>query len=411
MHENRVEFAQKVQVAVSEDLHKNGLELESVSLTGLDQTAANFFNPQNAFDAQGLTKLTQEIERRQGAQRRRARHEDRHRAEESRDRAPVARYRPRSGIRASGAGSGSESARGRSRRNRAAAGRTPQGGRRGQDLLERAIAEAEIDKRRLVEQRDIEREQRRAHRAAGTRDRRRRNRRRSRRPRRWPIPPWRNRWQRRKTSRRCATPPSPSARRPSAWCRRASRRSRSDRDQGRGRSGEAGVHRPRRGPAHRGHGRRRLCPHQGAGRRGALSGRSRGQARDQRSAERLNDEQVRMEIRLELLRQLPTIIEQSVKPMERIDGIKIMDVRGLGGSEAATDRAWRVRRRAPRRRRRRRQPGAFGRRSCAPLPRPAAPGRCPAQGDRPRRHRRSQRPGGQGARRAEGIARRKDTLK
>ncbi|MCH8477951.1 MAG: flotillin family protein, partial [Wenzhouxiangella sp.] len=64
LHENRVDFAQKVQVAVAEDLHKNGLELESVSLTGLDQTPSDFFNPQNAFDAQGLTKLTQEIERR-----------------------------------------------------------------------------------------------------------------------------------------------------------------------------------------------------------------------------------------------------------------------------------------------------------------------------------------------------------
>lgn len=37
-----------------------------------------------------------------------------------------------------------------------------------------------------------------------------------------------------------------------------------------------------------------------------------------------------MEIRLELLRNLPAIIEQSVKPLERIDGIKIIDVRGMG---------------------------------------------------------------------------------
>jgi uncharacterized membrane protein YqiK len=49
---------------VSEDLLKNGLELESVSLTGLDQTRREFFNPDNAFDAAGLTKLTQEIEER-----------------------------------------------------------------------------------------------------------------------------------------------------------------------------------------------------------------------------------------------------------------------------------------------------------------------------------------------------------
>ena len=50
---------QKVQHAVAEDLQKNGLELESVSLTGLDQTDKEFFNPDNAFDAEGLTKLTQ----------------------------------------------------------------------------------------------------------------------------------------------------------------------------------------------------------------------------------------------------------------------------------------------------------------------------------------------------------------
>lgn len=64
LHEQRVAFVQKVQAAVSEDILKNGLELESVSLTGLDQTKKDFFNPNNAFDAEGLTKLTQEIEER-----------------------------------------------------------------------------------------------------------------------------------------------------------------------------------------------------------------------------------------------------------------------------------------------------------------------------------------------------------
>lgn len=62
LHEQRVNFVQKVQVAVSEDLLKNGLELEAVSLTGLDQTNREFFNPDNAFDAAGLTRLTSEIE-------------------------------------------------------------------------------------------------------------------------------------------------------------------------------------------------------------------------------------------------------------------------------------------------------------------------------------------------------------
>ncbi len=62
LHEQRVSFVQKVQLAVTEDLLKNGLELESVSLTGLDQTNREYFNPDNAFDAAGLTRLTSEIE-------------------------------------------------------------------------------------------------------------------------------------------------------------------------------------------------------------------------------------------------------------------------------------------------------------------------------------------------------------
>jgi uncharacterized membrane protein YqiK len=64
MHEKRGEYMKRVRAAVAEDLLKNGLELESVSLTSLDQTGMEFFNPSNAFDAEGLTQLTDEIERR-----------------------------------------------------------------------------------------------------------------------------------------------------------------------------------------------------------------------------------------------------------------------------------------------------------------------------------------------------------
>ncbi len=64
LHEQRIDFVNKVQVAVTSDLEKNGLELESVSLTSFDQTNKKFFNPENAFDAEGLTLLTQEIEQR-----------------------------------------------------------------------------------------------------------------------------------------------------------------------------------------------------------------------------------------------------------------------------------------------------------------------------------------------------------
>ncbi len=62
LHEQRAEFVQKVQSNVSGDLNKNGLELETVSLTGLDQTDIQFFNENNAFDAEGKTKLTEIIE-------------------------------------------------------------------------------------------------------------------------------------------------------------------------------------------------------------------------------------------------------------------------------------------------------------------------------------------------------------
>lgn len=62
LHEQRADFVQKVQQASSSDLAMNGLELESVSLTGLDQTSIEHFNANNAFDAEGLTKLTEQIE-------------------------------------------------------------------------------------------------------------------------------------------------------------------------------------------------------------------------------------------------------------------------------------------------------------------------------------------------------------
>lgn len=57
--DKRQDFIQAVQHAVAEDLLKNGLELESVSLTRIDQTSMQFFDPNNAFDAEGLTKLTE----------------------------------------------------------------------------------------------------------------------------------------------------------------------------------------------------------------------------------------------------------------------------------------------------------------------------------------------------------------
>ncbi len=64
LHERRGAYVKRVRDAVAEDLTKNGLELEAASLTQLDQTGMEFFNPSNAFDAEGLTRLTEQIEHR-----------------------------------------------------------------------------------------------------------------------------------------------------------------------------------------------------------------------------------------------------------------------------------------------------------------------------------------------------------
>jgi uncharacterized membrane protein YqiK len=64
LHEKRGEYVRRVRETVAENLLQNGLELESASLTQLDQTAMEYFNPSNAFDAEGLTRLTEQIERR-----------------------------------------------------------------------------------------------------------------------------------------------------------------------------------------------------------------------------------------------------------------------------------------------------------------------------------------------------------
>jgi len=64
MQEKRGEYVKAVKKLVEESLSQTGLELEAVSLTGLDQADLKVFNPSNAFDAEGLTQLTQQIESR-----------------------------------------------------------------------------------------------------------------------------------------------------------------------------------------------------------------------------------------------------------------------------------------------------------------------------------------------------------
>jgi flotillin len=64
LQEQRMDFVKAVQEAVGADLQSNGLELESVSLTRLDQTDIKHFNSNNFFDAQGLAALTRVTEAR-----------------------------------------------------------------------------------------------------------------------------------------------------------------------------------------------------------------------------------------------------------------------------------------------------------------------------------------------------------
>jgi len=74
MHERRGEFVKRVRQYLEEALAQNGLELESVSLTGLDQTNMEYFNPSNAFDAEGLTQLTRDRAAQEDQERHRAGH-------------------------------------------------------------------------------------------------------------------------------------------------------------------------------------------------------------------------------------------------------------------------------------------------------------------------------------------------
>jgi uncharacterized membrane protein YqiK len=62
IQEKRGEYIKEVKVIVAESLSATGLELEAVSLTSLDQAGLEVFNPSNAFDAEGLTQLTEQIE-------------------------------------------------------------------------------------------------------------------------------------------------------------------------------------------------------------------------------------------------------------------------------------------------------------------------------------------------------------
>ncbi len=64
IHQNRAKYMQAVADLAARTLGSNGLELVNASLTSLNQSDISIFNPSNAFDAEGLTQLTEHIEER-----------------------------------------------------------------------------------------------------------------------------------------------------------------------------------------------------------------------------------------------------------------------------------------------------------------------------------------------------------
>jgi uncharacterized membrane protein YqiK len=61
LHESRGAFVRDVRESLAESLARNGLELDSVSLTALDQTPFKALDENNAFNAVGMRKLAEVI--------------------------------------------------------------------------------------------------------------------------------------------------------------------------------------------------------------------------------------------------------------------------------------------------------------------------------------------------------------
>jgi len=61
LHENRAEFVREVRETLGDTLTKYGLQLDSVSLTSLDQTPFSALDENNAFNAVGMRKLAEVI--------------------------------------------------------------------------------------------------------------------------------------------------------------------------------------------------------------------------------------------------------------------------------------------------------------------------------------------------------------
>lgn len=62
LHEDREFFVETLKDRLKGEIANNGLELETVSLTYFNQANPDYFDPENILDVKGLSKLTEEIE-------------------------------------------------------------------------------------------------------------------------------------------------------------------------------------------------------------------------------------------------------------------------------------------------------------------------------------------------------------
>ncbi len=62
LHGKRKEFAEHIQSALSEELKKNGLTLENVSITALAMVPVKDLDPHDVFDAEGLRAITESVQ-------------------------------------------------------------------------------------------------------------------------------------------------------------------------------------------------------------------------------------------------------------------------------------------------------------------------------------------------------------
>lgn len=62
LHANRKQFAERIQEVLAEELKKNGLTLENVSITAFAMVPVKDLDPQDVFDAEGLRAITDSVQ-------------------------------------------------------------------------------------------------------------------------------------------------------------------------------------------------------------------------------------------------------------------------------------------------------------------------------------------------------------